>query len=225
MHRKDDFIVLDDISKSYKDGDKERIVLDGLSGSIERGSINIIMGRSGCGKTTLLSVLAGIDKPTKGRLLYEGRDLYSVKKETRIEFRGKNIGIVFQDFNLLDEYTAEDNIKMPLLINHLTADRYYYDELISRLGLEGVTDRFPNEMSGGEKQRTAIARAMIIKPAILLADEPTGNLDEENSAEIARILCDINERYDTTIVMVTHDKDIIKNPDKMFYIKGGKLYQ
>lgn len=219
---KDGIITFENISKSYKDGKKSRLILDSVSGFIDKGSVNVIFGESGCGKTTFLSILSGIERPDKGRVIYKDKDFYSLKPELQSQIRGLFFGIVFQDFNLIDELNAKDNILLPLKINKISLDEEYYKELVTRMGLSKVENSYPTELSGGEKQRTAIARAMITRPDIIFADEPTGNLDERNSKQIAEIFSDMNERFGTTIVVVTHDQELFREPDAVFYIRNGK---
>ena len=223
MFSKEELIHFENLSKTYRDGKKERIVLDNISGIIEKKTVNIIFGESGCGKTTFLSILAGIEEPDSGIVFFNDHNFYNLNKTYQSIIRGKHFGIVFQDFNLIDELTAHDNIVLPLIINRIPTDKKYYREIVNRMNLSKVENSYPNEMSGGEKQRTAIARAMITKPDIIFADEPTGNLDEENTKEVVRLLTDMNNLFGTTIVVVTHDKMLFNNPDKVFELHNGSI--
>ena len=216
-----EIIKCDMVSKSYLDGKKDRNVLNSFSVSIEKGTVNTILGESGSGKTTFLSMIEGIEKPTFGKIFYDGKDIYSLTEKQQAKIRGKEFGIIFQDFNLINELNVMDNIKLPLVINHIKFDEEYYNELIERMNLDRVENSYPDELSGGEKQRVAIARAMIVRPKILFADEPTGNLDNRNTGEIVSLLCDINKKYGTTLLIVTHDKELIKKPDSIITIRDG----
>ena len=218
-----EIIKCDMVSKSYLDGKKDRNVLNSFSVSIEKGTVNTILGESGSGKTTFLSMIEGIEKPTFGKIFYDGKDIYSLTEKQQAKIRGKEFGIIFQDFNLINELNVMDNIKLPLVINHIKFDEEYYNELIERMNLDRVENSYPDGLSGGEKQRVAIARAMIVRPKILFADEPTGNLDNRNTGEIVSLLCDINKKYGTTLLIVTHDKELIKKPDSIITIRDGNL--
>lgn len=214
----------ENVTKYYIDGNIKRKILDNVSGVIEKGSINVIYGESGCGKTTLLSILSGIEEPEEGSVLYKNIEFYSLSQKRRANIRGREFGIVFQDYNLINELTAEDNIKLPLVINRIPFDLDYYSEIIHRMNISEIENRYPDEMSGGEKQRTAIARAMIAKPDIIFADEPTGSLDEENTDEVVALLENLSDIYNTSIVAVTHNKNLFKKPDNIINIYKGKLH-
>lgn len=204
------------LTKSY---DGIHNILSDVNIEIEEGSKNLIIGESGCGKTTLLSILEAIEKPDSGVLTIKDYDVYGMKSKELTKFRGENIGIVFQNYQLIQELTAIDNIKLPAVINKKNINEKYLKWLIKALNIK----RYPDELSGGEQQRVAIARAMILRPAILFADEPTGNLDEENTRYVMDLVEMLNAKLKVTIVMVSHDITMIKRMDTVFEIKNKKL--
>jgi putative ABC transport system ATP-binding protein len=219
---KREFILeCESVTKKFGNKDNEIKAIKSTNIKIKKGSRNLIMGKSGSGKTTLLSMLEGIEKPTSGKVYYEGLDFYSLSEKKQAHIRGRNFGIVFQSFHLIPELTVLDNIKVPSIIDRGTFCAEFLDEIISIMEIEDKLTSYPAELSGGQKQRVAIARAMILKPDILFADEPTGNLDEQNSQMIIKLLNQLNSRYNITIVLVTHDSKLMKNPDCIFSINDG----
>lgn len=214
-------LVCRNLTKCYKSGKETVQVIKSTSFEITRGTRNLIMGRSGSGKTTLLTMLAGLEPPTKGNVYYEGIDFYKLNEKEQSHIRGRNYGFVFQSFHLIPELTVQDNIKVPAIINGGTFNADFYNNIILMLNLDLKKAAYPTELSGGEQQRVAIARAMILQPAILFADEPTGNLDRGNSFQIMNLLEEVNKKFNTTIIMVTHDSQLMKNPDNEFYISDG----
>lgn len=208
------------LTKSY---DGIHNILSDVNIEIEEGSKNLIIGESGCGKTTLLSMLEGIEQPDSGVLTIKDYDVYGMKSKERTKFRGENLGIVFQNYQLIQELKAIDNIKLPAVINRKKIDEKYLKWLISALNIKHCIKRYPDELSGGEQQRIAIARAMILRPAILFADEPTGNLDDENTEYVMDLIELLNQKLKVTIVMVSHDTTMIKRMDTVFEIKNKKL--
>ena len=223
MINRQDIIICEKIEKSYADGDETREILKDISLSIKSDTINVIYGKSGSGKTTLLSMMEGIEAPTSGKIQVLGKDFYHLSDKEQAKIRGKELGIVFQDYHLIDELTVADNIKLPTIIHHTDLDFKLYAQLIKRMGLHERIDAYPNELSGGEKQRVAIARAMILRPKILFADEPTGNLDEKTSEEIAKLLIEMHDKYNITLVIATHDRQLVKNPDMVIMIENGTV--
>lgn len=224
MERKNnlkELLICKNLVKEYLNGDRHNQVIKPANIIIQKGTRNLIRGKSGSGKTTLLSMLAGIEPPTSGKVYFKGMDYFSLSEKRQARIRGKNYGFVFQSFHLLHELTVQDNIKVPSIINGGTIDAGFYEKITHMLGLVNKLKSYPSELSGGEQQRTAIARAMIMKPAILFADEPTGNLDRGNSLRIMDMLDEINYRFGVTIIMVTHDHQLMKEPDSEFHICDG----
>lgn len=216
-------ITANNLVKSYKNGDVVTDVIKGINLYIIESKINLIMGKSGSGKTTLLNLLSGLEIPDNGQIIYKNNDICKFSESKLSSLRGKKFGFVFQDFNLIDEINISDNITLPLYVNNLDKDSSYLEFVIDMLDIKNILKKYPQEISGGEKQRVAIARAVIVKPDILFCDEPTGNLDEENSSNIIKLLEYINKEFNTTIVIVTHDKNLILNPHLTLHISDGKL--
>lgn len=217
----DDVLTCKNLEKSYQSGQKTIQIIKPVSFRIQRGTKNLVTGKSGSGKTTLLTLLAGIEPPSGGEVYYNGIDYYRLSERKQAHIRGINYGFVFQSFHLIPELTVEDNIMVPSIINGGTLDIDFYKKMIDMLQLETKTAAYPSELSGGEQQRVAIARAMILQPSILFTDEPTGNLDQENGQRIMALLDELNHRFNTTIIMVTHDSQLMKNPDCKFHISDG----
>ncbi len=190
---------------------------------LKRGRINALCGASGSGKTTLLNIIGLLDSPTGGEVYYDDIELSEINEFEK--FRLENIGIIFQKFNLLNLLTVEENVLLPLDMLNLDVDEEYYNNLLSVLGLEELLNKFPQELSGGQQQRVAIARALINKPRIVLADEPTGNLDKDNSEIVIQLLLEISNKLNQTILIITHDRDIAKMCDTVFYIEDGVVYE
>lgn len=213
------------LGKTY--GKKDNVVkaLNNVNIEVEKGEFVAIIGASGSGKSTLLHQLGGVDRPTEGKVLIENNDIYSLKESELAIFRRRKIGFVFQSFNLIPVLTVEENIKMPALLDHRKVDEDYYKDLIRTLGLEGRETHLPSQLSGGQQQRVAIARALINKPSIVLADEPTGNLDSENSKEIMEMLKFSIRKYNQTAIVITHDLSIAENADRIIRISDGKVIE
>ena len=212
-----------DLRKIYGSGENEVHALDGVSISVEEGEFVAVIGTSGSGKSTLLNMIGGLDRPTSGSVTIRGKELLKMKDEELTIFRRRNIGFVFQKYQLLPEYTIWDNVCMPLYIAHQNPDRDYIQQILKRAGLWERRMDYPEELSGGEQQRVAIARAMAAKPEIILADEPTGNLDYRTGQEIMRMLRASREMYLQTIVMVTHDMESANYADRIVILEDGKL--
>jgi len=191
--------------------------------SIEKGSFVVIIGKSGSGKSTLLHMLGGLCKPSKGEVLLEGKPLYQMKDDQLSRFRRRRIGFVFQFFNLIPDLNVIENILLPLHLDHLKEDRNFVDEIIDFLDLSEKREAFINELSGGQRQRVALARALASKPAIILADEPTGNLDARNSNEVAKLLKLSQRKYHQTVILVTHDQTLAEIADRVITIQDGKI--
>ena len=218
-------IKTDNLSKVYgKDGNKV-IALDNVNIEIEKGEFVAIVGASGSGKSTLLHQVGGVDRPTSGKVIIDNEDIYKLKEEKLAIFRRRKIGFVFQSFNLIPVLSVEENIKMPALLDHQKVDKEYFKDLVKTLGISDRLSHLPSELSGGQQQRVAIARALINKPAIILADEPTGNLDSETSKEIMEMLKLSVRKYNQTAIVITHDLSIAENADRVIKIKDGKVIE
>ena len=218
-------IKTEDLSKVYgKDGNKV-IALDNVNIEIEKGEFVAIVGASGSGKSTLLHQVGGVDRPTSGKVIIDNEDIYKLKEEKLAIFRRRKIGFVFQSFNLIPVLSVEENIKMPALLDHQKVDKEYFKDLVKTLGICDRLYHLPSELSGGQQQRVAIARALINKPAIILADEPTGNLDSETSKEIMEMLKLSVRKYNQTAIVITHDLSIAENADRVIKIKDGKVIE
>lgn len=213
------------ITKIY-DGKVAHSAINQLSFEVEKGEFLAIMGPSGSGKTTLLNILSTIDQPTSGTLTIDGQDPQSLSAKQSALFRRERLGFVFQDFNLLPSLTVEENMVLPLTLANQTVSEMQtrLDELVKELHLESVRANFPNELSGGQAQRTAIGRALIHQPTVLLADEPTGNLDSKASKDVLELLTRVNRELDTTIIMVTHDPIAASYCDRVLFIKDGEYF-
>lgn len=216
-------IKTENLSKVYGKDNNEVVALDNASIEIKKGEFVAVIGVSGSGKSTLLHQIGGVDKPTSGKVVIENEDIYKLKEAELAVFRRRKIGFVFQSFNLIPVLSVEENIKMPLLLDHQKVDEEYFKDLIKTLGLEDRLNHLPSELSGGQQQRVAIARALINKPAIILADEPTGNLDSETSNEIMEMLKLSIRKYNQTAMVITHDLTIAENTDRIIKIKDGKI--
>ena len=217
------FLQVEKITKVYGSGDAAVRALDGVSLTVERGEFVAVMGASGSGKSTLLHLLGGVDKPTSGRITLDGVSLYDQKEEELTVFRRRQIGLVYQFYNLVPLLTVEENLTLPLLLDGRTADPARVLDLLARLGLEGKRRAFPAQLSGGQQQRVAIARALITHPALLLADEPTGNLDSAASESVMRMLVQLNETTGQTIVMITHDEALALQAKRILRLRDGRI--
>ena len=217
------FLQVEQLTKVYGSGDAAVRALDGVSLTVERGEFVAVMGASGSGKSTLLHLLGGVDKPTSGRITLDGVSLYDQKDEELTVFRRRQIGLVYQFYNLVPLLTVEENLTLPLLLDGRTADPARVLDLLARLGLESKRRAFPAQLSGGQQQRVAIARALITHPALLLADEPTGNLDSAASESVMRMLVQLNETTGQTIVMITHDEALALQAKRIIRLRDGRI--
>ena len=216
-------ITVNDVSKIYGTNENKVVALDHAAMSIHGGDFISIMGPSGSGKSTLLHIISGLDTPTSGNVLYDGADIHNGSDKALSAFRRKKMGFIFQQFNLLPVLSARENIMMPLLLDRRQPDEDYLRELAEFLGIGTRLNHLPHELSGGQQQRVAIARALIAKPDIIFADEPTGNLDSKSGGEVMKMLCDIQEKMNKTLVIITHDLQIAKRAVRQFTIVDGVL--
>ena len=212
-----------DLKKYYGSGDTQVKALDGVDLTVENGEFVAIVGTSGSGKSTLLHMLGGLDRPTGGSVLVEGRDIFALKDEELTIFRRRKIGFVFQSYNLVPVLSVYDNIVLPIQLDGGRVDETYVDQVIEALGLEQMLDRLPNQLSGGQHQRVAIARALATKPAILLADEPTGNLDSRTSQDVLSLMKTTGQKFAQTMVMITHNEEIAQLADRIVRIEDGRI--
>ena len=211
-----------DLTKTYKGG-VEVNALSNVNFELEKGDLVAIIGDSGSGKSTLLHLLAGVDTPTSGDIFIQDKNITKFNKDEMTVFRRRNIGVVYQFFNLIPNINVRKNILLPLLLDNKKVDEEYLKEILSILGIEGKLDRYPKQLSGGEQQRVAIARSLITRPAIILADEPTGNLDRKNSEEIIGLFRLVNKRLNSTIMIITHDEKVANSCDKIYRMVDGRL--
>ena len=217
------FLQVEQLTKIYGKGNAAVRALDGVSFTVERGEFVAVMGASGSGKSTLLHLLGGVDRPTSGRIMLDGVSLYDQNEEELTVFRRRQIGLVYQFYNLVPLLTVEENLTLPLLLDGRTADTARVLDLLARLGLEDKRRAFPAQLSGGQQQRVAIARALITHPALLLADEPTGNLDSAASESVMRMLVQLNETTGQTIVMITHDEALALRAKRILRLRDGRI--
>ena len=212
-----------DLKKTYGKGDTAVNALNGINLKIENGEFAAIVGSSGSGKSTLLHMLGGLDRPTSGKVFVDGKDIFSLGDEELTVFRRRKTGFVFQSYNLVPVLSVYENIVLPIQLDGGRIDRKYMDEVIDTLGLGSKLNSFPNQLSGGQQQRVAIARALGAKPAIILADEPTGNLDSRTSQDVLGLLKISGERFSQTIVMITHNEEIAQTADSIIRIEDGRV--
>ena len=212
-----------ELSKIYGSGESRVVALDKVNLEIASSDFISIMGPSGSGKSTLLHLLSGLDKPTSGSLTYDGKDIYRFNDKELSSFRRRRIGFIFQQFNLLPVLTAKENIIMPLLLDKKQPDEVYLNQLTDLLGIRERLTHLPHELSGGQQQRVAIARALVSKPAIILADEPTGNLDSRTSSDVLGLLKMTSQKFHQTIVMITHNNEIAQLADRIIRIEDGRI--
>ena len=216
-------LKVENLKRYYKTNDVEVRALDGVSFDVEKGEFISIIGASGSGKSTLLHLLGGLDYPTSGKVLIDGTDIYGLKDDERTIFRRRNIGFVFQAYNLLPMLNVYENIIIPFGLDGDKVDKKYVDSVIDILEISDQKYKMPNELSGGQQQRVAIARALVTKPSLILADEPTGNLDSKSSSQVVYLLKKINKELGNTILMITHDDAVAQAAEKTLRIEDGKL--
>ena len=218
-----EILKVEHLVKQYGKGDNAVLAVNDISFSVEQGEFVAIVGSSGSGKSTLLHLLGGVDRPTSGKVYIQGEDIYSLNSDKIAIFRRRQVGLIYQFYNLIPILNVKENITLPCELDGRTPDKSELDELINTLGLKDRVTHLPNELSGGQQQRVSIGRALINHPAILLADEPTGNLDSRSSDEIVELLKHSNQKYKQTIVMITHNLEIAKIADRILRIEDGRL--
>ena len=211
------------LSKTYGSGEAAVHALKGVSFRVPKGEYVAVVGESGSGKSTLLNLIGALDTPTSGKVWIDGRDIFSMKERSLTVFRRRNIGFIFQSFNLIPELTVEQNIMFPLLLDYRNPYKKHLEELLSVLNLKERRRHLPGQLSGGQQQRVAIGRALITRPALILADEPTGNLDTQNTSEVVSLLKEASRRYEQTILMITHSRSIAQTADRILQVSDGVL--
>ncbi|HDF2338419.1 peptide ABC transporter ATP-binding protein [Clostridioides difficile] len=218
-----EILKVNNLCKTYGEGEAKVNALKNVSFSLEKGEFAAIVGQSGSGKSTLLNCIGALDIPTSGTVLMDGQNLFSMKEEARTIFRRRNIGFIFQSFQLVSELNVEQNIMFPLLLDYQKPDPKEVDEILNLLGLTERRYHLPSQLSGGQQQRVAIGRALITKPKLILADEPTGNLDSKNSRDVMDMLIKASRQYQQTILIITHNKNLTVSVDRVFQVSDGVL--
>ena len=218
-----DILRIENLSKIYGEGENQVKALDNVSFSVPEGQFVAIIGPSGSGKSTLLHILGGVDRPTSGKVYLDGQDVYAQNEDQLAIFRRRQVGLIYQFYNLIPVLNVTENITLPVLMDGKKVDKAYLDELIGLLSLKGREKHLPNELSGGQQQRVSIGRALINNPSVMLADEPTGNLDSKNSHEILELLKLSHKKYGQTLIVITHDSNIALQADRIITINDGKI--
>lgn len=216
-------IQVEHLSKVYGKGENEVVALNDVSFSVKKGEFVAIIGLSGSGKSTLLHILGGVDRPTKGKVYFDGVDVYQQKEDQLAIFRRRQVGLIYQFYNLIPILNVVENMTLPVLMDGREVNQEFLTELVATLGLEGKEKKLPNELSGGQQQRTSVGRALMTSPLVVLADEPTGNLDSKNSQEIIQLLKASNKKYNQTLIVITHDENIALQADRIIAIEDGGI--
>ena len=216
-------LEVSNVSKIYGSGEAAVKALKKVSFSVPKGEYVAIVGESGSGKSTLLNMIGALDTPTSGKVVISGNEIFSMNDRKLTIFRRRNIGFIFQAFNLIPELTVEQNIVFPVLLDYQKPDRKYLEELLSVLNLKERRNHLPSQLSGGQQQRVAIGRALFPRPALILADEPTGNLDSQNTSEVISLLKEASKKYEQTIIMITHSRSIAQTADRILQVSDGEL--
>ncbi len=211
------------ISKTYGTGETAVHALKNVSFSVPKGEFVAVVGESGSGKSTLLNMLGALDVPTSGKVLIDGKDTFSMKERNLTVFRRRNIGFIFQAFNLVPELTVEQNIIFPVLLDYRKPNKKYLEDLLDILNLKERRNHLPSQLSGGQQQRVAVGRALFTRPSLILADEPTGNLDSQNTSEVITLLKEASRKYEQTIIMITHSRSIAQMADRILQVSDGEL--
>lgn len=223
VHKTMNLLEVKSICKTYGNGENAVQALKNVSFSVPKGEFVAVIGESGSGKSTLLNMLGALDTPTSGKVLIDGNDTFSMKERELTVFRRRNIGFIFQAFNLIPELTVEQNIIFPMLLDYQKPDKKYLEELLEVLNLRERRKHLPSQLSGGQQQRVAIGRALFTRPSLVLADEPTGNLDSQNSSEVISLLKQTSKKYEQTIIMITHNRGIAQTADRVLQVSDGVL--
>lgn len=218
-----EILRVQNLSKVYGEGDNQVKALQNISFTVEKGEFAAIVGQSGSGKSTLLHLIGGVDKPTSGKIYVDGKDVYDRNREELAIFRRRQVGLVYQFYNLIPVLNAAENMVLPLKLDGQKVNEKHLNELLDTLGLQERKNHLPKQLSGGQQQRVSIGRALINAPALVLADEPTGNLDNKNSREIMELLKQSNKKYGQTLILITHDENIAVQADRMIRLEDGKL--
>ena len=218
-----DLLEVKDICKTYGNGETAVQALKHVSFSVPKGEFVAVVGESGSGKSTLLNTLGALDTPTSGKVYIDGKDIFAMKEKQLTVFRRRNIGFIFQAFNLIPELTVEQNMMFPVLLDYQKPNKKYLEELLTVLNLKERRNHLPNQLSGGQQQRVAIGRALLTRPSLILADEPTGNLDSKNSSEVIALLHEASKKYAQTIIMITHSQSIAQTADRVLKVSDGVL--
>ena len=218
-----EILKVENLCKNYGKGNTLVKALDNVSFSVEKGEFIAIVGSSGSGKSTLLHILGGVDRPTSGKVFVEGKDVYKLNETNLAIFRRRQVGLIYQFYNLIPILNVKENITLPILLDGKKPNQEYLEELIETLGLSNRVNHLPNELSGGQQQRVSIGRALMNRPSLLLADEPTGNLDSKAGKEIVELLTLSNKKYKQTIIMITHDQNLALNADRIITLEDGRI--
>ena len=218
-----EILKIENLTKVYGSGENEVRALDGVSFSVEKGEFLAIIGPSGSGKSTLLHILGGVDRPTSGKVWLDGQDVYAQNEEQLAIFRRRQVGLIYQFYNLIPVLNVVENMTLPVLLDGRKVNEERLNELVETLGLSGRKNNLPNQLSGGQQQRVSIGRALMNAPAVVLADEPTGNLDSRNSQEIVELLRQSNVKYKQTLIVITHDESIALQADRIVAIEDGRI--
>ena len=220
-----EILKVDNLTKIYGKDSTEVVALDHISFSVEKGEFIAIVGASGTGKSTLLHLIGGVDRPTSGKVFIDGKDIFNFNDDKLAIFRRRQVGLIYQFYNLIPILNVEENITLPLSLDNREVDKEKLNDLLTLLGIQNRRNHLPNELSGGQQQRTSIGRALITNPTIILADEPTGNLDSKSSDEIVALLKKSNKEFNQTIIMITHNMEIAKVADRIIKIEDGKIVE
>jgi len=218
-----EILRVENLSKVYGSGPTRVRALDNVSFTVDKGEFVAVLGPSGSGKSTLLHIIGGVDRPTSGKVYIENTDIYALDETNLAIFRRRQIGLIYQFYNLIPVLNVEENIALPLLLDGREVSKAQLDRLLAKLNLTGRRKHLPNQLSGGEQQRVSIGRALISNPALMLADEPTGNLDSANSADIVRLLRQANQEFNQTLILITHDESIALQADRIMYMQDGRI--
>ncbi len=218
-----EFLTIQNLCKTYGKGENQVKALDNVSFTVPKGQMTAVIGPSGSGKSTLLHILGGVDRPTSGKVFLDGQDIYAQNNNDLAVFRRRQVGLIYQFYNLIPVLTAEENITLPMIMDGRKPDKEHLNKMLDLMGLKDRRDHLPSQLSGGQQQRVSIGRALFTSPAVILADEPTGNLDSKNSSEILALLKQSNKDFNQTMIIITHDESIALQCDRIITISDGKI--